>query len=995
MLSFSQKIKLVTATVILTLSFNYLQGQVSNGQPLLSSGFIDPPTSVRPWAYWVWTNGNVNYSVLTKDLEELKSKGLGGFDIFDVGERFPETGEVPAGPAFLGKESVEAINYSVKEAGRLGLGLGLIASSSWNAGGSWVKPEYANMALYSSEQIILKGPIHYSNKLPFPAVPEKAPKRPDGMPAFYKEVAVIAFPKSNDKIITDISTVKVLSGFMDKDGILNWDVPEGEWVITRFICSNTGKMLHSPSLNSGGLVIDHFNPEATEMHFQTVIDKLIAEMGHLDNTALKYLYLCSYEVWGISWTPKFQDEFLKRRGYDINPYLPVMMGMTVQNEEITKRFNYDFKKTICDLIVDAHYKNATKISNKYGLQLCSESGGPGPVPVEALKALGALDIPRGEFWYDSPTSLIKEIASAAHIYGKKIVDQESFPSWVFWQEGPYDLKPIADRSFCQGMNRLVFHTYSHNPPEAGLPGWSYYAGTNIGPTRVWWPKVKPFMDYLSRCSYLLREGLFVGDVCYYYGDRGYNFVPEKHIDPSLGPGFDYDVTNPEVILTRMSARNGKIVLPDGMKYELLVLPDTCCIDLDVLKKVEELVKSGITVVGPKPTGTTGLTNYPSRDAEVKKLADKIWGACDGKNVKEQAYGKGKIIWGQNLREILQKRGVGPDFSFVSRNNGTNLDYIHRQTDKEDIYFVINKNKTSEYVDCTFRVKGKIPELWNPETGNMHNALVYKSVNQGTMVSLSLPPQGSIFIVFSKMAGTDHVVSVKRNDNQLFPISLNQLVKKDDDFNILSNEGNQPVLLTSGDGLYAIETANGKSKMINVEKLPESIQISGSWEIRFPFGWGAPVSKILPKLISWTEDSEDGIKYFSGIATYYKDFELPGELIKEGNRIILDLGDVKLLSDVYLNGNHIGILWKSPFTADITNALKPGKNHLIVEVANTWSNRLTGDGKLPENQRYTHTNIKNIGGPLKKGPLWKDVPLLESGLLGPVRLIFAKEIKVNL
>ena len=992
MTSIRQK-TLLGMVVSVFFTFGCLHAQVPVANTSLSAGFMDPPASVRPWAYWVWTNGNVNYSVMTKDLEELKSKGLGGFDIFDVGERFPEQGEVPAGPAFLGKESVEAIHYAVKEAGRLGLGLGLISSSSWNAGGSWVKPEHANMALYSSEQVVVKGPVHYSNKLPFPKVPEIAPKSADGMPAFYKEVAVIAYPKSNDKIIKDLSSVKDLSGYMDKDGLLKWDAPEGEWVITRFVCSNTGKKLHSPSLNSGGLVIDHFNPEATEMHFQTVIDKLMAEMGTLSNTALKYLYLCSYEVWGISWTPKFQEEFLKRRGYNINSYLPVLLGMTVQNEEVTKRFNYDFKKTICDLIVDSHYKNATRISNKYGLQLCSESGGPGPVPVEALKALGALDIPRGEFWFDSPTYLVKEIASAAHIYGKKIVDQEAFTSWVFWQEGPGDLKPLADKAYCQGMNKQVLHTFSHNPPEAGLPGWSYYAGTNMGPTRVWWPKVRPFMDYLARCNYLLREGLFVGDICYYYGDRGYNYVPEKNVDPSLGYGFDYDVTNPEVILTRMSAKNGKVSLPDGMKYEMLVLPDTCCIDLDVLKKLDELVKSGITLVGPKPTGTTGLTNYPNRDEEVRKLADKMWGACDGKNVKEHVYGKGKIIWGEKLKDILKARGIGPDFSFVSQNSRTDLDYIHRQTDKEDIYFVINKNKAGENVDCTFRVKGKIPELWNPETGEMQNGLIYKSVEEGTRISLSLPPQGSIFVVFRKKADENHIVSVKLDNTQLFPVSNLSSIEYNP-VNIFSHEGNQAILLASKEGSYSIETAKGKSEKIAVGKLPEKLELTGEWEVRFPLNWGAPGYKKFSDLHSWTEDTDEGIKYFSGIAAYYKDFEFNGELLK-GNHVFLDLGKVKLLSDVYINGKHVGILWKAPFTADITNALKPGKNQLIVEVANTWSNRLIGDGKLPEDKRFTHTNIKNLGGPLKKGPLWKDVPLLESGLLGPVRLTFAKMIPLSL
>ena len=971
---------------------NFISAQ--NKTPL-ETGFVDPPASVRPWAYWVWTNGNVNYSFLTKDLEEIKAKGMGGFDIFDVGERFPETGEVPAGPAFLGKESLEAIHYSIKEAGRLGLGIGLIASSSWNAGGSWVKPEHANMALFPSEKVIVKGPLKYSKKLPFPAVAEKTPKRADGMPVFYKEIAVIAYPNSGDKLIKDKSLVKDISGSMDKDGNLVWDVPEGEWVIVRFVCSNTGKMLHSPSLNSQGMAIDHFNPEATEMHFQTVIDKLLSEMGSISNTALEYLYLCSYEVWGISWTPKFQEEFLKRRGYDINPFLPALLGVTVQNKEVTQRFNYDFKKTICDLIVDAHYKNATRISNKYGVKLSSESGGPGPVPVEALKALGALDIPRGEFWYKSNTSLVKEIASAAHIYGKKVVEQEAFTSWVFWQEGPLDLKSLADKAFCEGMNKVVFHTYSHNPPQGGLPGWSYYAGTNIGPTRVWWPKVKPFMDYLGRCSYLLREGLFVGDVIYYYGDRGYNYVSDRKIDPSLGAGFDYDVVNPEVILTRMSVKNGKISLPDGMNYELLVLQDTCCIDLDVLKKVEALVKSGATVVGPKPTGTTGLKDYPKRDNEVKLLADKIWGAVDGINVKENTYGKGKIIWGKDLREILQKKGIGPDFQFVSPNASAKLDYIHRQTGKEDIYFVVNESNTAETVDCIFRVKGKVPEFWNPESGEIKKAAIFSSTEGGTRVSLTLPAQGSIFVVFRNPVSGNHVVSVKKDNKELFPVASGQRNKEDNNFSISDVNGLKSRLTASSAGAFTILTDKGKTRQVNVGNIPPPIELSGSWEIKFPAGWGAPASKIFPTLYSWTEDQDDGIKYFSGIATYYKDFEFPAEMKKEDIHVMLDLGNVRLISDVYLNGKHIGILWKSPFKADITKALKAGKNQLIIEVANTWSNRLTGDGKFPENRSYTSTNIKHIGGPLKKGALWKDVPLLESGLLGPVKMEFSKSVPLEM
>ncbi|MCK4967112.1 hypothetical protein KAS50_08775, partial [bacterium] len=770
MLRFLRYLVLIFIIAFSVFTFNCINDNLPNNVSSLSDGFLDPPTDVRPWAYWVWTNGNFNYSRMTYELEEMKAKGLGGYDIFDVGERYQETGVVPAGPAFLEKESLEAIHYAVREAERLGMGLGLITSSSWNAGGAWVKPEHANMALYPSEGIIVKGPAHISKTLPFPSFPDITPKRSDGMPVFYKDISVIAYPNSEDKIVKDISSIIELTDRMDENGKLDWDVPEGEWVIVRFICTNTGKMLHSPSINSGGLVIDHFNPEATELHFQHIIDQLLSEMGSLRNTALKYLYLCSYEVRGISWTYNFQQEFIKRRGYDIIPYLPVLVGMTVQNKEVSERFYYDFEKTICDLIVDAHYGKATEMSNRYGLELCAESGGPGRPPVEALKALGALDIPRGEFWYKHPCFLVKEIACAAHIYGKKIVDQEAFTSWLMWQEGPSDIKYLADLAFCEGMNKVTFHTSAHAPPESGVPGWVYWAGTHVDPNRVWWSKVKPFMDYLGRCCYMLREGLFVGDVCYYYGDQGFNFVPEKHIDPSLGYGYDYDVTNAEVINTRMKAKNGRIVLPDGMSYELLVLPDREDIDLDVLVKLEELVKGGITVVGRKPTKTNGLTGYPNRDEEVRKLADKIWGPCNGKDVKEHTYGRGKIIWGRTLREVLQERGIGPDFSFVSSSRETDLDYIHRRTDKEDIYFVINKNKTWETVEASFRVRHKVPELWLPDTGEIIKNPVYEFVEGGTNVLLNLPPQGTVFVVFRDKLREDHIVKISRDNLPVFPVS---------------------------------------------------------------------------------------------------------------------------------------------------------------------------------------------------------------------------------
>jgi hypothetical protein len=981
----------------------------AGGQSDLEGGFADPPSCARPAAYWVWVNGLTNPQRLTYELEQMKAKGLSGVYIFDVGAQDPE-GIVPKGPAFMGPDSLKAIGHAIREAARLGLEVGLVTSSSWNCGGPWVRPEHASMGLYQC-QTIVKGPSEFSQVLPFPPVPKQAPKRTDGKPAYYKDVAVLAMPQVESGVSTDTGAIINLTDRLDKQGRLNWSVPAGTWIISRFVCANTGAKLKLPSPASDGLAIDHFSVEATKAHFDYLIERLHAELGAFENTALKQAYVCSYELSGSTWTPDFLQEFQKRRGYDMISYLPVLFGSTVGSPEVMERFTYDYRKTLGDLLVDAFYRTARQISNQHGLLLCAEAGGPGPplhqVPVDALKALGALDIPRGEFWKEHDVWVVKETACASHIYGKKIVDMESFTSWRHWQDGPFELKPLADRALCDGTNHFTFHTSAHNPPEAGLPGWVYHAGTHISPSVVWWPMARPFIDYLSRCCYMLQQGLFVGDVCYYYGDQGFNFVPPKHVDPSLGYGYDYDVTNAEVILTRMSVEDGRLVLPDGMSYELLVLPDREDINLEVLKRLEELVKAGATVIGRKPTKSNGLSEYPHRDEKVKGLADALWGPCDGQTVKEHRYGKGRIIWGRSLREILQGRGIGPDFGFTSYSpvsrasrpriagrmpatQGAVLDYIHRRTSDADIYFVSNTSASWEDVDCTFRVSGKTPELWDPGSSRIQEQLVYSSVEGGTKVPLRLPPAGSVFVVFRRKAKDNHIVAVTRNDTEILPASLNE-PQELPRIEILPGAHNDIELRVWENGTYVFKTAQGKQIRAEIDTIPAAQEITGPWEVRFPPGWGAPASRVFPSLISWTQDSEDGVRYFSGIATYHKEFELSAKQLEAGREVFLELGRVRFVANVYLNGTNLGIFWKPPFRIDITDAARPGKNKLVIEVANTWSNRLTGDANSPRDQRYCRTNI---GKSLTWQVPWKETPLLESGLLGPVGLITAKKVNID-
>lgn len=910
----------------------------TSGEDDLLEGFREPPLSARPSVYWAWVNGLTNKDRQTDELEEMKAKGIGGVYIFDVGAQDPQ-GIVPTGPAFMGPESLDAIGHTVREATRLGMDVGLVTSSSWNCGGPWIPPEYASMGLYH-QQMTVTGPTRLDDPLPMPALPRKAPRGPDGKPAYVKDVAVLAVPAP--LVIESPEAIVDVTDRVDKDGHLDWDVPAGEWIIMRFVCANTGLSLRLPSPNSGGLAIDHFSAEATKFHFQYLLDKLHEELGDFKDTALKQMYVCSYELSGSTWTPDFLKQFQQRCGYDMTKYLPILAGCALKDHQAAQRFEHDYRKTLGDLLVDAFYRAGAELSNEHGLLLCAEAGGPGPplhqVPVDALKALGALDIPRGEFWKEHNVWVVKETACAAHIYGKPQVDMEAFTSWRHWQDGPFELKAIADRAFCGGANHFTFHTSAHNPSATDRPGWVYHAGTHISPSIVWWPKAKPWIDYLSRCSYMLQQGLFVADVCYYYGDQGYNFVPPKHIDPSLGFGYDYDVTNAEVILTRMSVKDGRVTLPDGLSYELLVLPEREDIDLGVLKKIERMVKDGATVVGPKPTRSNGLANRAQRDAEVRKIADRLWGPCDGKSCKEHAYGKGKIIWGKRLREILKDRKIGPDFEVFTLRSDIQypLDYIHRRTPEADIYFVSNKGDRWEDGVFAFRISNKVPQLWMPDTGQVCACASGRDAEDTTQVRLRLAPYGSVFVVFGEAGESAPVVD-------------------------------------------------------EVPASDEGREIGGPWEVRFPAGWGAPALRRFEELISWTEVEEEGVKFFSGIASYHNEFHIDADELATDSRVFLDLGKVRFVAEVYVNGQSLGILWKPPFRVEITDAVKAGANELVVEVANTWSNRLVGDAQSPNGKKFCRTNIDKS---LTFQVPWKETPLLESGLLGPVKLITAGALRTS-
>jgi len=462
----------------------------------------------------------------------------------------------------------------------------------------------------------------------------------------------------------------------------------------------------------------------------------------------------------------------------------------------------------------------------------------------------------------------------------------------------------------------VFRLLMTSSYDAGKPGYDLYAGTHFNPRITWWEQGVAFTEYLARCQYLLRQGLFVADVCYYCGEQRLAFA---HYGPPRS-GFDFDVINPHALVTRAGVKDGRIVLPDGMSYRLLVLPQDRTMSPDVLRKITELVEAGATVVGPKPERAPGLTDYPQCDEEVKKLAEQLWGEVDGQAIQERRVGQGRIIWNQTPAEILAGDGVPPDFQYDSVAQDAHLDFIHRTCDTAEIYFVSNQKDRPEAAECVFRVPGKQPEIWDPVTAERRDATDWRVEGGRTAVPLEFAPRQSWFVVFRRDASPP---------SQPVP--------------------NSPTL----------ETAQ---------------ELSGPWTVCFDPDWGGPEQAVFEKLEDWTSRPEQGIKHYSGTARYEKTFDLPEAVRESGKRLYLDLGDVKNVAEVRLNGKHLGVVWTAPWHVEITEAVQPTQNRLEIDVVNLWPNRLIGDAALPPEQRFTVTNVTRFK---------EDSPLLPSGLLGPV------------
>lgn len=932
-----------------------MSSQAAEPAITLEQGWQNPPNQSRLLAYWWWLNGNVTKAAITRDLEGMKAKGFGGALLCDAnGASQDGNDNVPHGPTFFTPEWRELYKHTLREADRLGLQISLNIQSGWNLGGPMVSAEDAAHKYVWSE-VKVAGPTNLVLKLPDPKARDN----------FYRDSAVVAFliqtnqphpPLKNWRqkalqeslqpfsapdsapLFAEIPSMPgeedIVSGAVinltDKfsaDGTLRWSAPPGDWQVLRFGYTIGDHSYVSTSSDGwSGFALDVYSAVAFQNYWDKIVEPLIQDAGPLAGKTLKYLHTDSWEVELANWTPALRAEFQKRRGYDLTPWMPVLAGRIVNSREESDRFLYDYRRTLGDLAIDGHFRLFRDNAHEHGLLFHPESGGPHAVPIDAQQCLGWNDAPMSEFWAwswrhrigDGNRFFVKQPASAAHTYGRKLVLAEGFTTiGPHWQEKLWDnLKPSFDQALCEGLNQLVWHAFVCSPAEMGMPGQQYFAGTHLNPNVTWWEKSSPFFAYINRCQWMLQQGNFAADVLYFYGDTVPNFTRHKRTDPAqCRPGYDYDVITAEALLERAGFKDGKIVLPDGMSYRVLVLPDREVISLPVLKKISELVKAGATVIGPKPLRGQSLKNMTAADAELRKIADKLWGGQTG---------KGRVFTGKTAREVLRAEGILPDCEFTEVAGG-DFDYIHRTDNGTEIYFLANRTNAVASATVAFRVTGKAPELWNPVTGERRFAAAYEQKNGRTWVPLEFTPCGSWFVVFREPAA-EHPAEAKSNALQFKPM----------------------------------------------------LEINGSWTVRFDPKWGGPETAQFESLMSWPERPEPGIKFYSGTATYEKTFDLPPQNPDAKSKILfLDLGRVREMAEVKVNGKSCGIVWCPPWRVDISNAVKAGENKLEIEVVNFWPNRIIGDASLPAERRLTKTNIRKLTA---------KTPLEEAGLFGPVQLL---------
>ncbi|MGA2660903.1 MAG: glycosyl hydrolase [Verrucomicrobiota bacterium] len=951
--------------------------------------FRDPPPRYRPEVYWDWMGGLISREGITKDLEALQHAGVGGVLIMQMPDQLAGVvqwrfRDYPGKVKCLSDEWFAMMNHAAKECDRLGLRMSFLMCPGWShCGGPWITPEKGLKMLVTSRTAV-SGPSLFDAVVPraavhkpgggdctLPDVPDAAFWRRKMNPTedFYRDVAVVAVPAAAAGKVSPLDSIVELTQRMDSQGRLKWDVPAGQWIVFRLGVASENGPNHPAPPEAAGLECDRMDPEAVREVFEGMAGRIVREARAKGYHSVQRFETDSYEAGFQDFCGDFPAQFRQRRGYDCTPWLPAWLdrNLVIGNAELCGRFRNDMLRTVSELWLERFYGELRRLAEEHQLQWMLE-------PYFLLNhdwrtAAARAHLAGSEFWMGGP-QLIGPAPDSAALYDQKVVWAEAFTaeSWESaWRNDPWRMKPFGDAAFCRGINHFVMHGFTHNPwddrfqPGVTMGLW----GTQMNRHATWWPYSRPWHRYLARCQLLLQQGHPIADVLAYPPKAEH--IPGPVVD--AGP-FQQTVLNEETLLRRLTVHDGRLVLPDGNDYAALALAPSQALRPEELRKIRDLVQAGATVLGLRPPAhSASLENFPACDRVAAKLIEELWGK-PGQPAQEKR--KGRIIGDQPIASALDRLVEGPDFVcqplyiplFAQEPVITpRLLYRHRRSGQTDIYFLSNQEDRPLEIRADFRVAGRQPELWDPGDGAVRLLRDFHPQGKRTLIPLRLEPRQSFFVVFR--------------------------------------------LPTA---------ASPRAERPNIPVLRQVFQLTGSWEVGFDPKRGGPERVTFDALADWTQRAEPGIQYYSGAATYQKEFDLPPNG-GASSRLFLDLGTVRNLAHVQLNGQDLGVVWCAPWRVQISGGVKPLGNRLAIAVINTWANRLIGDEVEPEDCELVPWNpperkggyaMDVPGRGLRDLPDWlltgaarpsshrytfttwryypKGAPLLPSGLLGPVTIL---------
>jgi len=727
-------------------------------------------------------------------------------------------------------------------------------------------------------------------------------------------------PTQKDLVLESDNVIDISDKLSEK-GVLNWDVPKGEWTILRMGMSTTGVTNAPAAPNATGLEVDKINKKALKQHFEGFVGEILRSMPPEERKALKYVVADSYETGSQNWTDDFTQTFQDTYSYNPKPFLPVLTGRVVSSVEESNRFLWDLRRLVADKVAYEYVGGLRELCEENDLQLWLENYGHWGFPSEFLKYGGQSNLIGGEFWAEGDLGSIecRAASSAAHIYGKNQVSAESFTAAGNpYLRHPGMLKKRGDWSFTEGINHAVFHVYIQQPYDS-IPGVNAWFGTEFNRNNTWFNEATPWIDYQRRNQFMLQQGRYVADVAYFIGEDAPKMTGVTN--PELPKGYSFDYINAEVLKERITLKDGRITLPDGLSYRILVLPDVETMRPELLEKIKNIVEQGAVIMGNPPKRSPSLQNYPEADKKLEKLAKELWGKSYSGNKKVIDYGKGKIFPPMDLALALEQMGSVPDLKIVTEEP---VLWIHRKIVDKDIYFITNQSDETISFDASFRLTGMKPEFWDATTGSTRELPQFSEKVDYTTVPLRLEPAQSGFIVFTK----DRQTKVKNQKLQNFGVA--------DNLKILVNPWN----------------VHFQNSAIDIDKTIKMGQLE-----------------------DWIQIEDNDLKYYSGTATYQTSFDL--DKIPSAKNVFLDIGKANVLANIKVNGTEVGGLWTAPWKIDVTDYLKEGENDLEIAVTNLWVNQLIGDSDRTEDEKKTWTliNTNYSNNPLQPSGLVGPVKLV--------------------